>query len=104
MADISGSRTEANLRYAFANETISRRPYLACAARAEAEGNARAAALFREIADRRRDHALSHMDTLEPDVHSGSRSAYRLRAAIMDELHGCAEMYPGMAGTARAEG
>lgn len=108
MALIKASRTEANLRYAFATETLTSRWFLAYAAQAEAEGKHHAAALFRDIANRRAGQAQANFEYLEPnDQDSGKRSgidtACHVRSAIMAELHECSDRYPGMARTAHKE-
>jgi rubrerythrin len=109
MATVKASRTEANLRLAFATETLLSRRCLAYAARAEAGGNTGAAALFRRLADRRNGHAQRHLEKLEPCGEetvgqSTGDTAYNLRAAILDEVHECRDLYPGMARNAREEG
>jgi rubrerythrin len=107
MTSISGSRTEFNLRLAFGTEVLESRRYEVFAARAEAEGNDRAAALFRAIAERRLDRARRHLDMLEPlddTAPNRSHTAYNVRAAIMNALHESVDLYPGMARTAGEEG
>ena len=103
MADITGSRTEANLRRAFTDETIAGRRHAAAAARAEAGGNESAAVSLRQAAQRRHTHAAGHMDQLEP-APPGRGTAYLLRVAIMHEVHEFAGAYPAMARKAREEG
>jgi rubrerythrin len=105
MATIKASRTEANLRFAFATETLLSRRYLTYAKQAETGGNMAAAALFRHAANRRNDHAQSHLQQLEPrgEKTAGS-TAYNLRAAILDQVHEAADRYPAMAREAREEG
>lgn len=103
MAALIGSRTEANLRQAFATATLASRHYGAIAEQAQAEGRPEAAALFRAIAASRAGQAEAHLDRLEPYDDTKS-TAYNVRLAIMDNLHACAEAYPAMARTARQEG
>ena len=103
MADISASKTEANLRLAFADETIAGRRSESAAASAEAGGNLRVAAILREDAQRRHSHAAGHIDQLEPGAPDRG-TAYHLRAAIMHEVHEFADAYPAMARKAREEG
>jgi rubrerythrin len=109
MATIAASRTEANLRLAFATETLLSRRYLAYAVQAEADGNAGAAALFRSVADRRNGHAQRHLEKLEPcgeetAGRSTGSTTYNLRAAILNGVHEAGDLYPGMARKAREEG
>ena len=109
MATIKASRTEANLHFAFATETLANRRYLAYAERAEADGHTQAAALFRTIAERRSIHAQRHLEALEP-CGAGPMgeligdTACNVRAAIMNEVHECSDLYPGMARKAHQEG
>jgi hypothetical protein len=49
MAEFTGSRTEAHLRQAFATAILAHRHYMTVAQQADAEGNHRAAALFRAM-------------------------------------------------------
>jgi rubrerythrin len=99
---IEASRTATNLRHAFADETIAGHRCLARAERAEAAGIPAVASLWRQAAGNRRRRAMALMEALEPEPATGT--AYNLRAAIMHEVHACADMYPGMARTAREEG
>jgi rubrerythrin len=103
MAAFIGSRTEANLRRAFATATLAQLRYVAVAQREDAEGRHRVAALFREIAKSRAAQAEAHLARLEP-CNDETSTAYNVRLAIMDELAGCADAYPAMARTARQEG
>jgi rubrerythrin len=103
MAAFIGSRTEANLRQAFATATLVYRRYIAIAEQADAEGSHRAAALFRAIAKSRASQAEAHLNRLEP-CNDETLTAYNVRLAIMDKLNACADAYPAMARTARQEG
>jgi rubrerythrin len=103
MTAFIGSRTEANLRQAFATATLAHRRYIAIAAQADAEGNHRTAALFRAIAKSRAGQAEQHLNTLEP-CNDKTRTAYNVRLAIMDNLYTYGDAYPAMARIARQEG
>jgi rubrerythrin len=103
MAEFIGSRTQANLRLAFATATLASRRYIAIAEQADAEGRHGAAALFRAIAKSRASQAEAHLNRLEP-CNETTRTAYNVRLAIMDQLNACADAYPAMARTARQEG
>jgi rubrerythrin len=103
MAAFIGSRTEANLRQAFATATLAQLRYVAIAQREAAEGRHHVAALFREIARSRASHAEAHLAILEPR-NADTSTAYNVRLAIMDELAACADAYPAMTRTARHEG
>ncbi len=102
MAAFIGSRTEANLRQAYATAILTSRRYIAIAEQADAEGKHRAAALFRAIAKSRVNQAEAHLARLEPC--DDKTTAYNVRVAIMSELDACAADYPAMARTARQEG
>ncbi|MDR3532004.1 MAG: ferritin family protein [Rhodopila sp.] len=109
MATIKSSRTMANLEIALAKETRASRRYQAFAERADAEGNERAAALFRAIADRRSSHARSHMEALEPPgpvavSQPNDDTAGTVRAAILIELHESIDLYPGHGSHKRRRG
>ena len=104
-----GSRTEANLIAAFASESQANRRYLYFAQKAEAEGHADVAAVFRSTAEGETGHALGHLEYLEScgDPATGlpfGDTASNLRSAIASETHEHGEMYLGMARTAREEG
>lgn len=102
MAAFIGSRTEANLRQAFATATLAHRRYVAIQEQTDAEGGHRAA-LFRAIAKSRASQAEAHLNILEP-CNDKTHTAFNVRLAIMDKLNACADAYPAMARTARQEG
>jgi rubrerythrin len=103
MAAFIGSRTEANLRQAFATATLAHRRYIMIAEQADTEGKHGAAASFRAIAKSRASQAEVHLNRLEPCGDQTS-TAHNVRLAIMDTLNACADAYPAMARTARQEG
>jgi rubrerythrin len=103
MAAFIGSRTEANLRQAFAAATLAHRRYLLMAEQADAEGNHRGAASSRAIAKFRASQAEEHLNRLEP-CNDKTRTVYNVRLAIIDNLYAYADAYPAMARTARQEG
>ena len=94
------SQTEKNLWDAFAGESQANRKYLAFAKKADKEGYAQVAKLFRAAAEAETVHAHAHLRTLK-DVKT---TAENLNTAIAGETHEFTEMYPRMAQTARAEG
>ncbi len=103
------TQTETNLLQAFASETLASRRYHAFAVIAEQEDEHQVAVIFRYIARRRHSHAEAHLkalDALEDSrtCHSEVVTLANLRAAITRELHEHADLYPGMARTARNEG
>ncbi len=106
---LKGSKTEANLKAAFAGESQANRRYLFFAARADIEGHSDIAALFRSTAEGETGHAHGHLEYLEEvgDPATGlpiGPTADNLRAAIAGETYEYADMYPGMAKAARDEG
>ena len=106
---LKGSKTEQNLKDAFAGESQANRRYLYFANKADIEGQNDVAALFRSTAEGETGHAHGHMDFLKPvgdpatGLPIGDTSA-NLKAAIAGETHEYTDMYPGMARQARTEG
>ena len=106
---LKGSKTEQNLKDAFAGESQANRRYLYFANKADVEGQNDVAMLFRSTAEGETGHAHGHLDYLaevgDPatDLPIGS-SANNLKAAVAGETHEYTDMYPGMAKSAREEG
>lgn len=109
MAQLKGSKTEANLKEAFAGESQANRRYLYFAQKADVEGYPDVASLFRSVAEGETGHAFGHFDYLaevgDPvtGVAVGS-TADNLKSAIEGETYEYTEMYPGFAKIARDEG
>lgn len=107
---LKGSRTEQNLKDAFAWESQTNRRYLYFANKADVEGQADLAALFRSTAEGETGHAHGHLEFLERasgDPLSGlpiGTSRQNLAAAMATETQESTEMYPAMAKVAREEG
>src|SRR5450755_2914936 len=106
---LAGSKTEKNLKDAFAGESQANRRYLYFAAKADVEGYADVAALFRSTAEGETGHAHGHLEYLEAsgDPATGlpiGPTSDNLKAAVAGETHEYTDMYPGMAKDARAEG
>ena len=94
------SKTENNLKEAFAGESQANRSYLAFAEQADKEGHPQAAKLFRAAAAAETVHAHAHLRTL-----GGVKSTKEnLQAAIDGETHEFKKMYPEMIETAKEEG
>jgi rubrerythrin len=109
MAALKGSKTEQNLKDAFAGESQANRRYLYFANKADIEGQNDVAALFRSTAEGETGHAHGHLEWLEQcgDPATGlpiGTSRQNLAAAVAGETHEYTDMYPGMAKTARDEG
>ena len=105
---LKGSKTEANLKEAFAGESQANRRYLYFAAKADVEGYNDVAAVFRSTAEGETGHAHGHLEHLEEvgDPVTGlpiGATAANLKSAIAGETHEYTDMYPGMAKTARDE-
>ena len=106
---LKGTRTENNLKAAFASESQANRRYLYFAQKADVEGFSDIAAVFRSTAEGETGHAHGHLEFLEEvgDPATGEpigRTDKNLKAAIVSETHEYTDMYPGMARTAREEG
>lgn len=109
LAALKGTRTEANLRQAFAGESAASRRYRYFAQKADVEGYNDVAAVFRSTAEGENGHAFGHLEFLESvgDPLTGlpiGATRENLVAAIAGEVQDAAELYPDMARTARDEG
>tara|TARA_R110000868_G_scaffold220762_1_gene472181 strand:+ start:616 stop:1035 length:420 start_codon:yes stop_codon:yes gene_type:complete len=109
MAQLKSSKTEENLKAAFAGESQANRRYLYFAQKADVEGQNEVSALFRSTAEGETGHAFGHLEYLEEtgDPATGEPigdSSANLKAAVAGETHEYTDMYPGMAKTAREEG
>ncbi len=109
MADLQGSKTQQNLKDAFAEESQANRRYLYFAQKADVEGYNDVAAVFRSTAEGETGHAHGHLGYLEEtgdpatDLPIGP-TGDNLKAAVAGETYEYTDMYPGMAKTAREEG
>ena len=109
MSELKGTKTEDNLKEAFAGESQANRRYLYFAQKADVEGHPDVAALFRSVAEGETGHAFGHFDFLaevgDPATGEpvGSTDA-NLKSAIAGETYEYTEMYPGFSKTAREEG
>ncbi len=106
---IKGSKTEENLKAAFAGESMANRRYLFFARHADIEGYPEAAGVFKNTADGETGHAFGHLDFLKEvgDPATGlpiGDTEENLKAAVAGETYEYTEMYPGFAKTAREEG
>ena len=75
MPDIKGSKTQENLKEAFAGESQANRRYLYFAQKADVEGYPDVAALFRSVAEGETGHAFGHFDFLAEAGRPGDRRA-----------------------------
>lgn len=109
MASLKGTKTEKNLKDAFAGESQANRRYLYFAQKADVEGYNDISAVFRSTAEGETGHAHGHLEFLEEtgDPATGlpiGNTQLNLKASVAGETHEYTDMYPGMAKTARAEG
>ena len=97
--DFMGTKSEENLKEAFAGESQANRKYLAFAKKADEEGYAQVAKLFRAAAEAETVHAHNHLRVLK-----GIKSTKEnLQEAIGGETHEFKSMYPGMMEAAKSE-
>jgi rubrerythrin len=109
MPDLHGTQTHQNLIAAFRGESQANRRYLYFARKADVEGKADIAALFRSVSQGETGHAFGHFDFLAEvgDPVTGvavGATNDNLKSAIEGETYEYTEMYPGFAKTAREEG
>lgn len=97
---IAGSKTEENLKAAFAGESQANRRYLAFAQAARAAGADDIASIFEEAAADETLHAHSHLAY----VGGIGDSADNLQAALAGETYEKENMYPEFIATAEEEG
>jgi rubrerythrin len=108
---VKGTRTEENLKEAFAGESQANRRYLYFANLADVNGDNDVASVFRSTAEGETGHAHGHMEYLieggagDPGTGMPAKTtAEALDSAIAGETDEYTDMYPGMAKTAREEG
>ncbi len=102
MAELKGSKTEANLLAAFAGESQARNKYTYYASKAKKEGYVQIAALFEETANNEKEHAKIWFKLL----HDGEipSTLENLEDAAAGENYEWTDMYAGFAKTAKEEG
>jgi len=100
--DLKGTKTEANLKAAFAGEAQARTKYTYYAAKAKKEGYEQIAALFLETAEQEKEHAKLWFKHL----HGGDipDTATNLKDAADGENYEWTDMYAKFAEEAREEG
>ena len=94
------SKTEENLKAAFAGESQANRKYLAFAKKAEDEGFPNIAKLFRAIAEAETVHAHNHLRILKMI----KTTKENLQAALNGEIYEFTDMYPDFIKEASKEG
>ena len=100
--ELKGSKTEANLKAAFAGESQARNKYTYFASKAKKEGYEQIAAIFEETANNEKEHAKMWYKLLcGGDVHS---TADNLKEAADGENFEWTDMYATFAKEAKEEG
>jgi rubrerythrin len=94
------TKTDENLKAAFAGESQANRRYLAFARKAEEEGFTQVAKLFKAAAEAETVHALNHL-RITGQIKS---TLENLGTAVSGETFEFKEMYPGYIETAKQEG
>ena len=102
MAELKGSKTEANLWAAFAGESQARNKYTYYASKAKKDGYEQIAALFQETADNEKEHAKIWFKLL----HDGAipDTVTNLKDAAAGENYEWTDMYATFAKEAKEEG
>lgn len=102
MAELKGSKTEANLAYAFAGESQARTKYTYYASQAKKEGYEQIAEIFLETAENEKEHAKLWFKYL----HGGGVpvTTENLKDAAAGEHGEWTQMYKDFAEIARQEG
>ena len=98
--ELKGSKTEANLKEAFAGESQARNKYTYFASTAKKEGFEQLSALFIETAENEREHAKRIFKFLN----GIGKTNDNLKAAAAGENFEWTKMYPEFAKTAKGEG
>ncbi len=100
MAELKGSKTEANLQTAFAGESMAHTKYLYYASKAKKDGYVQIADIFEETAKNEKEHAKIWFKLLD----GIGGTAANLKAAAEGENYEWTDMYAAFASEARAEG
>ncbi|MBO5209885.1 MAG: rubrerythrin family protein [Lachnospiraceae bacterium] len=101
MANLKGTKTEANLQAAFAGESMARNKYTYFASKAKKDGYVQIAAIFEETAANEKEHAKMWFKLLNDGIGS---TVENLKAAAEGENYEWTDMYDTFAKEAREEG
>lgn len=101
MSKYAGTKTEQNLKDAFAGESMARNKYTYFASAAKKAGYEQMAALYLETADQEKEHAKLWFKELHDGIGTIEEN---LVAAAEGENYEWTDMYKRMAEEARAEG
>ena len=102
MAELKGTKTEQNLKTAFAGESQAHTKYLYYASKAEKDGYQQIGSLFRETALNEKEHAKIWFKLLHGDQVPATTT--NLKDAADGENFEWTDMYANFAKTAREEG
>ena len=102
MKDLKGTKTEQNLKEAFAGESMARNKYTYFASKAKKDGYVQIAALFEETAANEKEHAKLWYKYLNGGQVSDTQA--NLADAANGENYEWTDMYARMAKEAREEG
>ncbi|MDF2888500.1 MAG: Rubrerythrin [Lacrimispora sp.] len=100
MSKYAGTKTEQNLKDAFAGESMARNKYTFYASTAKKAGYEQMAALYLETADQEKEHAKMWFK----ELHGIGTPAENLVDAAEGENYEWTDMYKRMADEARSEG
>lgn len=101
MANLKGSKTEANLQTAFAGESMAHTKYLYFASKAKKDGYVQISKIFEETAGNEKEHAKIWFKLLNDGIGS---TPDNLKAAAEGENYEWTDMYATFAKEAREEG
>lgn len=102
MANLKGSKTEANLMAAFAGESQARNKYTYFASKAKKDGYVQIANIFEETANNEKEHAKIWFKLLNGG--SVGSTEENLKAAAEGENYEWTDMYAKFAADAKEEG
>ena len=103
MGRFTGTKTEENLKTAFAGESQARNKYTYYAGKAKKEGYEQIASIFLETADNEKEHAKIWFKLLQ-EGEDIAGTAQNLKDAASGENYEWTDMYAGFEKTAREEG
>ena len=98
--DLKGTKTEANLKAAFAGESQARNKYTYFASQAKKDGYEQIAAIFEETAHNEKEHAKMWLK----ELNGIGNTAENLKAAADGENYEWTDMYDEFAKVAKEEG
>lgn len=101
MENLKGTKTEANLKEAFAGESMARNKYTYYASKAKKDGYVQIASLFEETANNEKEHAKIWFKLLHDGI---GTTMENLEDAAAGENYEWTDMYANFAKDAREEG